>query len=908
MPKRRKKDLDQGTPDAGTRDGRTGGEGARGGRRPASRAAVAAEAAGARHAAAVKPGEMEEPAEAARAAAPDAREAAGATAPQAAGAVKPGDAVQAWEDRILAFMREKAYRPLTATQLAAAMDVEGPEAEAAFRAALERLEAAGRVVRTRTRRYGVPERMNLAVGVLHGHPKGYAFLIQPDGEDVFIPAENLNGAMHRDRVVVRLVGRARGGRKAEGEVIRILERANRELVGRLEWQQGQAGYGFVTPVDQRVSWDVFIPQGQLGGARAGDMVVVEITRWPEKRRGPEGRVVRVLGPADAPGVDVAAIVAKAGLRVEFPAAAMAQAEQVPERVTARDRRGRRDLRDWLIVTIDGADAKDLDDAVSLQRLPEGGEAVWRLGVHIADVSHYVPEGSPLDLEARRRATSVYLVDRVIPMLPPRLSNGICSLNPRVDRLAVSVIMDFDAQGRRVAYEIFPSVIRTRHRLTYEGVERMLEGDPDDPEVRALREQHADVLPMLEEMARLAARLTARRERRGSIDFDIAEVKVVLDQQGMPRELLRRERTVATRIIEEFMIAANETVAEHCHWRQVPFVYRVHEEPDPDEVEELAAFLTILGYPLPPRRKLHPRLFQQVLKQVEGRPEEYLVNAVVLRTMKRARYATEALGHFGLAARFYCHFTSPIRRYPDLVVHRIVKELVARGTLPAQRAEQLEAILPEIADHCSQQERVAEEAERESVELKKVQFMMDKVGETYRGIISGVTPFGLFVTLPNLVEGLVHVSTLTDDYYHYEEKLYSLVGERTRRTFRLGDEVEVVVAKVNPEARTIDLVLAELAGELEDYAGRPSRGGRRGEGAGRGGARGAGEAGRTGGRGAEREAREAGRAAGRGKNAARRTAAAPGAGGAAARGGRRRRRAAGAAAGRDDAGPARSQAR
>ncbi|HEY8552196.1 MAG TPA: ribonuclease R [Thermaerobacter sp.] len=754
-------------------------------------------------------------------------------APRGSGSSTDTDSsIESWEERILAFMREKAYRPLTASQLAAAMGVDGPDAEAAFRAALERLEGAGRVVRTRTRRYGLPERMNLAVGVLHGHPKGYAFLVQPDGEDVFIPAENLGGAMHRDRVVVRLVGRGRDGRKPEGEVIRILERANRELVGRLEWHGGEAGYGFVTPVDQRVAWDVFIPAGQLGGAKPGDMVVVEITRWPERRRGPEGRVVRVLGPADAPGVDVAAIVAKAGLRVEFPAAALAQAEQVPERVTARDRRGRRDLRDWLVVTIDGADAKDLDDAVSLQRLPEGGEAVWRLGVHIADVSHYVPEGSPLDLEARRRATSVYLVDRVVPMLPPRLSNGICSLNPRVDRLTVSVVMDFDARGRRVAYEIFPSVIRSRHRLTYEGVQRMLEGDPEDPEVRALREQHADVLPMLEDMAQLAARLTARRERRGSIDFDIAEVKVVLDEQGMPRELLRRERTVATRIIEEFMIAANETVAEHCHWRQVPFIYRVHEEPDPDQVEELAAFLTILGYPLPPRRKLHPRLFQRVLKQVEGRPEEYLVNAVVLRTMKRARYATEALGHFGLAARFYCHFTSPIRRYPDLVVHRIVKELVTRGSLPPERVEQLEAILPEIADHCSQQERVAEEAERESVDLKKVQFMVDKVGETYRGIISGVAPFGLFVTLPNLVEGLVHVSTLTDDYYHYEEKLYSLVGERTRRTFRLGDEVEVVVAKVDPAARTVDLVLAELAGELEDYAGRPARAGRRSGGAGR----------------------------------------------------------------------------
>lgn len=751
---------------------------------------------------------------------------------QAGSSAEAESAIAAWEERILGFMRERAYRPLTASQLAAAMGVDGPDAESAFRAALERLEAAGRVVRTRTRRYGLPERMNLAVGVLHCHPKGYAFLIQPDGEDVFIPAENLGGAMHRDRVVVRLVGRGRDGRKPEGEVIRILERANRELVGRLEGQPGRDGYGFVTPLDQRLFWDVFIPAGQLGGAKPGDMVVVEITRWPERRRGPEGRVVRVLGPADAPGVDVAAIVAKAGLRVEFPAAALAQAERVPERVTARDRRGRRDLRDWLVVTIDGADAKDLDDAVSLQRLPEGGEAVWRLGVHIADVSHYVPEGSPLDLEARRRATSVYLVDRVVPMLPPRLSNGICSLNPRVDRLTVSVVMDFDARGRRVAYEIFPSVIRSRHRLTYEGVQRMLEGSPDDPEVRALREQHADVLPMLEDMAQLAARLTARRERRGSIDFDIAEVKVVLDEQGMPRELLRRERTVATRIIEEFMIAANETVAEHCHWRQVPFIYRVHEEPDPEEVEELAAFLTILGYPLPPRRKLHPRLFQRVLKQVEGRPEEYLVNAVVLRTMKRARYATEALGHFGLAARFYCHFTSPIRRYPDLVVHRIVKELVTRGSLPPERVERLEAMLPEIADHCSQQERVAEEAERESVDLKKVQFMVDKVGETYRGIISGVAPFGLFVTLPNLVEGLVHVSTLTDDYYHYEEKLYSLVGERTRRTFRLGDEVEVVVAKVDPEARTVDLVLAELAGELEDYAGRAARAGRRSGGAGR----------------------------------------------------------------------------
>lgn len=745
--------------------------------------------------------------------APGGRAAAAAPGKPAGGIVL--DELREWQEKILAFMREKAYRPLTASQLEEALAVEGEAARQAFREALQRLEAEGRVVRTRTSRYGIPERMNLAVGVLHGHPRGYAFLLQPDGEDVFIPAENLNGAMHRDRVVVRLLGRARAGRKPEGEVIRILERANREVVGRLERHRS---YGFVTPLDQRVYWDVFVPADQLGEAQTGDLVVVEITRWPERRRGPEGRVVRVLGPEDAPGVDVAAIIAKAGLRVEFPPEALAQAERIPDEVRPEDLVGRRDLRDRLIVTIDGADAKDLDDAVSLERLPPGGEATWRLGVHIADVSHYVPEGSPLDLEARRRATSVYLVDRVVPMLPPKLSNGICSLNPRVDRLTLSVVMDFDDRGRRVSYDIFPSVIRSRHRLTYEAVQRMLEGDPkEDPEVRRLHEQYADVLPMLRDMARLAMRLAARRERRGSIDFDIAEVKVVLDERGVPRELLRRERTIATRIIEEFMIAANETVAEHCHWRQVPFLYRVHEEPDPDEVEELSHFLTFLGYRLPPRRKLHPRQFQQVLKQVEGRPEEYLVNAVVLRTMKRARYATEELGHFGLAARFYCHFTSPIRRYPDLVVHRIVKELVARGSLSERRVEELEAMLPDIADHCSQQERVAEEAERESVDLKKVEYMRDKVGEQYRGIISGVAPFGLFVTLPNLVEGLVHVSTMTDDYYHFEEKLYSLVGERTRRTFRLGDEVDVIVARVSPETRTVDLVRADLAGELDEEA-------------------------------------------------------------------------------------------
>lgn len=692
-------------------------------------------------------------------------------------------------------MREQAYRPLTQEELAQALGVQPPQ-QRAFARLLQAMEEDGAIVRTRTGRYGAPERLNLVVGRLEGNPRGYGFVI-PDlegSEDLYIGPHGLNGALHNDRVIARIHGRARNGRRAEGEVIRILERANDQIVGTL---QRRKGYALLVPDDPRLAVDVLIPPGSLGGARNGDVVVVKITDWPRERRAAEGKVIQCLGRRGDPGVDIAVIVSRYGLSPDFPAAVRREVSRIPREVQPEDRDGRLDLRDLPVVTIDGEDAKDLDDAVSLERAGD----TWRLGVHIADVSHYVREGSALDQEAAERGTSVYLVDRVIPMLPPELSNGICSLNPRVERLTLSVFIDFDRDGRPRGQNIAPSVIRTAERMTYKDVARILE-DGD----RTLHERYEPLVPVFEDMERLCRLLGARREKRGSIDFDFTDEKVILDERGRPVDVIKYRRTIADRMIEEFMLAANETIAAHFFWLGVPFLYRVHEEPDPDRIADLDEFLGHFGLGIKGIANLKPKALQSVLARVAGRKEEHLINTVVLRSLKKARYAAQALGHFGLAAPYYTHFTSPIRRYPDLVVHRIVKEVVAGGGISPRRQKKLSSILPGIADVSSRRERLAEEAERETVDLKKVQFMADKVGEVYPGIISGVTAFGLFVELENTVEGLVHVSNLTDDYYHYDQKGYALIGERTRRRYRLGDEITVQVARVSAEDRQIDFVL------------------------------------------------------------------------------------------------------
>lgn len=708
------------------------------------------------------------------------------------------------EQQVLEFLRHKAYKPMTAVELAGAFGLQDGGREE-FNTMLSAMEARGQVIKTRTKRYGAPERLNLVVGRLQGHPRGFGFIIPdlPEQSDLYVGRENTAGAWNGDRVIARPMEQ-KGGRR-EGEIIRILERANSRVVG--TFQAANFG-GFVSPDDPHLPEDIVIPPGNQGQARDGDTVVAEVVSWPSGRRPAEGRVTERLGRQGDPGVDILAIMERFGFSAEFPTDVVAQAAAVPDEVRDSDLVRRRDLRHEVIVTIDGEDAKDLDDAVSVEdvELP-GGARGWRLGVHIADVSYYVREGTPLDREAARRGTSVYLVDRVIPMLPKRLSNGICSLNPQVDRLTLTCQMDVDGRGRVVRYELFPSVIRTTERMTYTAVNAILEEHD-----AATTARYRDLAPLFERMGILMQVLHSRRERRGSIDLDLPEEKVILDPKGKPVEIKPVKRGIADRIIEEFMILANETVAEHFHRLETPFCYRVHEPPAEEKLEALQEFLANLGYRLKGSHNIHPKNLQEVTRQAEGTREERLVHTVVLRSMKQARYMVDNLGHFGLAAPFYCHFTSPIRRYPDLLVHRVMRQTVAGGRLTSDVEERWRQTFPDLADHSSAAERRADEAERETVDLKKAEFMLDKVGQEFPGLISGVTAFGIFVALENGVEGLVHVSTMADDYYLYQEAQRLMVGERTRRVYRLGDPVRVVVDAVDLAQRQVNFVLAGLAGD------------------------------------------------------------------------------------------------
>ncbi len=697
---------------------------------------------------------------------------------------------------LLEYMQQYSYKPMTAEEMSSEF---GGGDVSQYSDVLQGMEEEGLVIQNRKNRYGIPKRMNLCVGRLQGNAKGFAFLIPDDPQemDVYIKNEDVNGAMHNDRVVVRLYKHLEDGKKREGEVIRILKRANEKVVGTYE---NSRYFGFVAPDDKRLGQDIYIPQNGTGEASEGDKVVVEILQWPQARRNAEGRIIEVLGHKNDPGTDILSIVRKFQLPEEFSAEVLQAAEKIPAAISAKEYRKRRDLRLLPMVTMDGEDAKDLDDAVSLEMLADG---CYRLGVHIADVGYYVQEGGILDQEAFKRATSVYLVDRVIPMLPPRLSNGICSLNPQEDRLSMSCMMEIDPRGEIVQHEIFPSVIKVDERMTYTHVRQILEDRT--PELLA---RYGPFVETFHRMRDLCLLLRNKRLQRGAIDFDFPESKVRLDEFGKPLEIIKRERSIAEMIIEEFMIAANETVAEHYYWLEVPFLYRVHEEPDHDDIVQLNEFLGAFGYHIKEnsRGAASPKAFQQIVELTKGRPEERPVNTTLLRSLKHARYAPEPLGHFGLASKYYSHFTSPIRRYPDLAIHRVIREVIACGSLEKKRLTKLIPLMGEYAEHSSLRERVAEEAERESVDLKKVEFMKDTVGQVYDGFISGVTSFGFFVELSNSVEGLVHVSTLNDDYYQYIEKHLMLVGEHTRKVYRIGDPVQVKVTRVDIAERNLDFEL------------------------------------------------------------------------------------------------------
>ena len=703
------------------------------------------------------------------------------------------------KDKILSYMRDMVRRPITAEALAEELGVKGAALEPFFEA-LSELEQTAAVIRNRSGLYGLPERMNLVVGKLSMSGKGYGFII-PDVKqketdtDVFVPGAMLASAMNGDRVVARVTPSEIPGRSREGEIIRIVERANTKIVGTFA---SSKSFGFVTPDDQKIGQDIFIPKKSFGGAKTGMKVVAEITKWPEGRHSAEGAVIELLGRAGDPGVDVLSVMRQYDLVQEFPHDVQAEADRVPQKVKPDEYRGRRDRREFSVVTVDGDDSKDFDDAVYAERCADGG---WFLGVYIADVSWYVREGRPLDREAYERGTSVYLVDRVIPMLPFSLSNGICSLNQGEDRLAMACEMELSAAGEVTKYEIVPAVIRVYRRLTYNGVNALLEGTAKDKD---------GILPMISVLKDLRDARKAYRRKRGSIDFNIPEVKVKLDDEGHPVGLIKRAGSVAESIIEECMLLANETVAEHMEKKELPFVYRVHEQPNEEKIERLNQLLAAFGQHIRPNEKgeIRPIDVQKVLEKVEGRPEERIVSTVALRSMQQARYADQSLGHFGLAARYYTHFTSPIRRYPDLIVHRLLRETFATGTIPAARQDKLRGVLPDIAQHSSVRERVAVDAERETTEMKEIEYMTQFVGDTFPGVISGVTAFGIFVELENGVEGLVHVSRMVNDYYEYVEEQYALIGERTKKAYRLGDEVEVVLVRASVEERNIDFILKD----------------------------------------------------------------------------------------------------
>jgi len=706
-------------------------------------------------------------------------------------------------DQLLQQMRERVHHPATARELMRVLRVPREDRHA-FKRRLESLASDGALVRVRGSRYGLPDRMDLVVGRLEGHPSGFGFVIPErpiEGAkgDIFVAAPNLEEALHGDRVVVR-VERKRSDGRLEGHVVQVLERGHATVVGR--FGQDGAGLAYVVPFERRLTADIEVARGDTLDAEPGDMVTLAVTRWPTPTRGPAGRVIEVLGDIDDPGVDTEIILRKYGIADEHGTAALDEAHGIGRAVRDEDITGRTDFRDRVVVTIDGEHARDFDDAISIERLSNGH--YW-LGVHIADVAHYVQEGSALDLEAYDRGTSVYFPERAVHMFPEALATGVCSLNPHVERLVQSCLMEVDARGDVVRYEMHDGVIRSAERMTYTAVNALLTDPAPD-----LLARYEPLVPMFGLMRDLFTVLNARRRRRGSIDFDLPQPEVILDADGFIEDIIPSERNVAHRLIEEFMLLANETVARHLEAADMPALYRIHESPDPLKVAEFDAFVTSLGFSLAaPAGRITPRHFQVLVEKIRGTPEERPIAMVMLRTMQKARYDSLNAGHFGLAAKTYTHFTSPIRRYPDLVVHRLLREL-RQSSVSAERREELDEDLPEVGRHTSERERRAAEAERELVQWKKVRFMADKVGDIFDGYITGVAPFGLFVELSeHYVEGLVHLSTMADDYYRYSEQGHTLYGERTGRVYRLGDRVRVQVARVDMERRQIELGLEDV---------------------------------------------------------------------------------------------------
>ena len=708
------------------------------------------------------------------------------------------------KETLLSFMREEAYRPMDIQELVSVFDI-NPDEYKAFKKVIKTMEKEGLIIRTKKDKFGVPERLGLVSGKLEVKAKGFGFLI-PDLEgekDVFIPSSSMNGAMNNDRVLVQITKEDINGKRREGEVKEVLERANKSIIGVYE---DSRNFGFVVPEDTRLNQDIFIPKKDRNGANDGDLVICEVINWGDRRRSPEGIVKEVLGKKGDKGLDILTIIKKYGLPEEFPKKVLSYAEGIEEEIPEKEYKRRHDIRDLRMVTIDGEDAKDLDDAVSIERL-DGGK--FRLGVHIADVTHYVKENNPLDKEALKRATSVYLIDRVIPMLPRKLSNGICSLNPKVDRLALSCFMVIDSKGKVIQHEIEETVIKTNERMTYTDVTKILE--ENDEELIKRYDYLVDDFKAMEELCTI---LRQKRLRRGAIDFNFEESKIILNELGKPIDIKPYDRAISNRMIEEFMLVCNETIAEHMYWTNLPFVYRIHEEPDEEKLEKFKEFAYNLGYVIRWGQDTHPRALQDVLDKVKGKKEETVVSTLLLRSMMQAKYSPECVGHFGLAAKYYCHFTSPIRRYPDLQIHRIIKEQI-NGKIDEKRITKLSGIVEVASKQSSEMERVAQEAEREVDDLKKAEYMQERIGEEFEAIISSVTSFGLFAELPNTIEGLIHITALDDDYYIYDEAHLCLIGERTKKVYKLGDEVKVRCSRVDIDNREVyfDLIEEDIKEEI-----------------------------------------------------------------------------------------------
>ena len=695
---------------------------------------------------------------------------------------------------IVELLKDPQYKPMKLKEMAYFLQVSN-EDRGVLRKILTELVEEGRIDVDTTGRYSMADK-NVCVGTFIGNAKGFGFVeIEGEKEDIFIPESATHGALHGDKVLAK-ISEIKTGNRREGVITKIVERGMVEVVGTY---QSSKNFGFVVADNKKFTKDIFIPKEHTKNAQNGHKVVVKIVNYKEDdpKANPEGHIIEILGHINDPGVDIISVVRALGIPEEYPKLVMKQVEDVPSEVDSKDIAGRLDLRDVQMVTIDGADSKDLDDAISLSKTENG----YQLGVHIADVSHYVTEGSPLDKEAIKRGTSVYLVDRVIPMLPHALSNGICSLNEGVDRLALSCIMDLDNKGKIVGHKIAETVVRIDKRMTYTSVRKIIEDH--NPEESA---KYEELVPMFEMMFELSQLIRAQRHKRGSIDFEFPESKIILNEKGIPIEIKPYDTNSATRLIEDFMLMANETIAEDFFWQELPFVYRVHESPDQEKIMNLSTMIANFGYFIKNTgEELHPKEFQKLLGKIAGTPEEALISRLTLRSMKQAKYSPDCTGHFGLAAKYYCHFTSPIRRYPDLQIHRIIKENL-HGKLNLKRIDHYNRILPEIADGCSKHERRADEAEREVDKLKKVQFMTQHIGEEYTGNISGITTWGMYVELPNTVEGMISVNSMLGDYYYYDEENYKMVGKDTHVEYHLGQEVTIKVENADMESRTIDFSL------------------------------------------------------------------------------------------------------